>query len=291
VGFFQRSYDIPYPVITSQGGIAVVETRFQTFKEQYPLFSVSLSGDTTRFKEFGPYHGKRFEITSEYAPSVSGDGQPFANDYLDYRAYAHLTRRSLIAWRLFSAISNTSGDTSPLGNFVFSIGGFNQIRGYGYREFFGNRVAFSNLELRFPLVDELRFPFGAIRMLRGFLFFDVGAAWFNGDRWYDPNYGTVDLPVQDPNNPSGFIIVPRKFDFYDSGNNMMGDGRASYGVGLSWFLGPFELTWTWAKRLENSIVVPGPVIGPSGYPTTWVRIPDPSFQSGVQQSFYIGTSF
>ena len=127
-------------------------------------------------------------------------------------------------------------------------------------------------------------------MLRGFLFFDIGAAWFDGDRWYDPIWGGLSLPVQNPNNPTTFIMIPREFDFYDSGNGMMGDGRASYGIGFSWFLGPFELTWTWAKRLENSIMVPG-TIGVSGFPVDWVRVPDPDFDSSLQQSFYIGTSF
>jgi Tol biopolymer transport system component len=284
-GYYQRTYDIPFNVFVNVGGVLVPTVQFQTFKEEYPLFTGTFSGDTTRFKEFGPYHGMRFDFTTQYAPTVSGDGQPFANHYLDYRAYAHMTKRSLIAWRLFSAVSNTRGDSAQFGAFIYSIGGFNQIRGYAYREFFGNRVAFSNIEVRFPLVDELRFPFGAIRMLRGFLFFDVGAAWFNGDRWYDPDWGGTSLAQQDPP-----FVVPRKFDLYDSQNHMLGDGRASYGLGFSWFLGPFELTWTWAKRLENSVVA-GVDTNGDGIPNFYTRIPDPFFDHGVQQSFYIGTSF
>ncbi len=291
-GAYQRSFDQPFSVLTIVGGVPVVETQFQTFKEQYPLFTASFSGDTTRFKEFGPYHGKRFDASIEYAPIATGDGVKFTNEYLDYRAYGHLTKRSLFAWRFFSAVSNSPGQTGQFGTFIYSIGGFNQLRGYDYREFFGNRVFFSNLELRFPLVDELRFPFGSVRMLRGFLFFDVGAAWFNGGRWYDPNFASLSLPLstQDPTNPNAFIEIPRKFEFYDSSNHMLGDGRASYGIGFSWFLGPFELTWTWARRLENSIVVP--VFDNTNlFPVAYTRVPDPFFDSGIRQSFYIGTSF
>ncbi|HEV8336228.1 MAG TPA: hypothetical protein VGR67_07430 [Candidatus Polarisedimenticolia bacterium] len=297
LGYYQRTVDRPFTEIVSTPSGPLVRIRFLTFKEQYPLLTASFSGDTTRYKEFGPYHGKRFSLNVEYTPTVSGDGQPFTNEYLDYRAYAHLTRRSLFAWRLLGAVSNSKGDPGLGGSFIYSIGGFNQIRGYNFREFFGNRVAFSNLELRFPLVDELRFPFGSIRMLRGFLFFDVGAAWFQGDRWYDPHTGGSDATYQgldlirdDPASPGTLIAVPREFEFYDSKNHMLADGRGSYGIGFSWFLGPFELTWTWAKRLENSIVV-GDEVGPTGFPSSFKRIPDPRFDNGTEQSFYIGTSF
>jgi outer membrane protein assembly factor BamA len=290
LGYYQRTVDRPFTEIVSTPSGPLVRIRFLTFKEQYPLLTASFSGDTTRYKEFGPYHGKRFNLSVEYAPTVSGDGEPFTNEYLDYRAYAHLTRRSLFAWRLFGAVSNSKGDPGLGGSFIYSIGGFNQIRGYNFREFFGNRVAFSNLELRFPLVDELRFPFGAIRMLRGFLFFDVGAAWFQGDRWYDPNWGGLFLPLQDPGNSNALVAIPREFKFYDSENHMLADGRASYGIGFSWFLGPFELTWTWAKRLENSVVA-GVDTDANGLPDSFIRVPDPRFKNNVEQSFYIGTSF
>ena len=290
LGYYQRSQEVPDSQLVNVPGVGLVrEVRFLSFEEQYPLLTAGFSGDTTRFKEFGPYHGKRFGLSVDYAPTVSGDGVPFTNVYLDYRAYAHLTRRSLIAWRFFSAISNSRGEVGQYGPFIYSIGGYNQIRGYDYRQFFGNRVAFSNVELRFPLLDELRFPFGSIRMLRGFLFLDVGAAWFQGDRWYEPCCGP-DLPLQNPNDPNAIVTIPREFDLFDSGNNMLGDGRASYGIGFSWSLGPFELTWTWAKRLENSVLF---YLDPdeNGIPDSYIRLPDPNFKSNVQQSFYIGTSF
>jgi len=273
LGFYQRTLDLPVTTETIIGGSVFLDVNFESFREQFPLLTASFSGDTTRFKEFGPYHGKRFDFTLQYAPTVSGVGEPFANYFVDYRAYGHLSRRSLFAYRLFSAVSNSSGSAGLGGSNIFSIGGFNQIRGYNFREFFGNRVAFTNLELRFPFVDQLRFPFGAIRMLRGFLFLDVGAAWFQGGQFFDPRFNAL-----------------RDFKFYDSENSMLGDGRASYGVGFAWFLGPFELTWTWAKRFENSVVV-GVDNNNDGQFDSFTRIPDPGFKSGFQQSFYIGRSF
>src|SRR5262249_17920988 len=250
---------------------------------------------TTRFKEFGAYHGKRYSIGTVWAPWVSGNGSRFSEYYTDFRAYGHLTRRSLFAWRLYSAISESTGFAGLDGSTIFSVGGFNQSRGYDFREFFGNRVAFTNLELRFPLIDELRFPFGSIQMLRGFLFMDVGSGWFQGDQFFDPHTGGPDITYQglfllqdNPKPPPGVIEVPRKFDCWDSGNGMLGDCRGSWGIGFAWFLGPFELTWTWAKRFENSIVVGRDTDG-NGIANFFERIPDPAFKSGVQTSFYIGT--
>jgi Tol biopolymer transport system component len=275
LGYYTRSLDRPVLTATTVDGTTIFDVDFLNFRDSFPLVTGTFSGDTTRFKEFGPYHGKRFALSVEYAPTVSGDGEPFVNYYLDYRAYARMSRRSLIAWRLFSAVSNSTGDAGLGGSSIFSIGGFNQIRGFDFRQFFGNRVAFTNLEVRFPLIDQLRFPFGSVRMLRAFLFFDVGAAWFQGDLFYDPRLAE---PL-------------RGFEFYDNKNKMLGDGRASYGVGFAWFLGPFELTWTWAKKIENSVfcldldgdgVCTGIEID---------RFEDPNFDSDFRQSFYIGRSF
>ena len=64
----------------------------------------------------------------------------------------------------------------------------------------------------------------------------------------------------------------------------------SYGLGFAWYLGPFELTWTWAKRLQNSIVVAVDTDA-NGIANSYIRIPDPFFDSSVQTSFYIGRSF
>ena len=109
-------------------------------------------------------------------------------------------------------------------------------------------------------------------MLRGFLFLDVGAAWFQGGIFFDER----------------LQAFRRSFKFYDSQNGMLGDGRGSYGIGFAWFLGPFELTWTWAKRLQNSVFLDANF---DGIPDSPDRVPDPDFKSGFRQSFYIGRSF
>ncbi|HEU5181430.1 MAG TPA: hypothetical protein VFW45_11600 [Candidatus Polarisedimenticolia bacterium] len=295
IGAYQRSLSRPVSELEDINGITVQTVSFETFKDNLAFLTTTFSGDTTRYKDFGPYHGKRFGFTIAYAPFVVGDGSPFAEYYVDYRAYGKLTSRSLFAWRFATAISNSTGFLGQDGSTIYSFGGYNTLRGYEFREFFGNRIAYSNLELRFPLVDELRFPFGGIHALRGFIFLDVGAGWFQGPRYFDPNTGRdvnyqgVDLLLE---RPDGTVTaIPREFNCWDEKNDRLGDCRAAWGLGFAWYLGPFELTWVWAKRFENSALIP---IDTGGSPLIaneyeWQK--DPTFDSSLQTSFYIGRSF
>jgi outer membrane protein assembly factor BamA len=221
LGYLYRSQTYPYRDFLT-GAIFL-----QEFSENYPFATFSFNGDTTRYKSFGPYHGKRFGLSVMWAPSV-GDGRSFTEYMLDYRGYARMTSRSLFAWRLAGIISDGDGAN------VYSLGGLNQLRGYDFREFFGTRVAYSNFEFRFPLVDELRFPIGSIREIRGVFFFDVGSAWFEDGYIYDQNTFSF-----------------RKWDFYDSDTNRLRDGYASYGVGFNFFFfGPLQLHWSFARRTD-----------------------------------------
>ena len=205
------------------GQYAEFDSEFR--KGTTPYVSASFVNDTTRFREFGPYHGRRVNLTVSYA-SAGGELESYTNYSLDLRTYHKITRRSLFAWRLRSEFGEGEGAQ------FFGIGGYNQIRGYRFREFLGDRAVYTNLELRFPLVDELKLPFGSIRQIRGLAFFDAGAAWTQGDFFYDSQ-----------------INLFRKFKWYDDEEHRLRDARASYGLGLSFRLGPMELTWTFAHPL------------------------------------------
>jgi len=195
--------------------------------------SVAFVGDTLRYNQWGPWHGKRFRVGVQEAPFTSGDNATFTNYTFDYRAYGRVSYRSLFAWRLSSLVSNGKGST------LFGLGGFNDLRGYEYREFIGDQAIWSNLEFRFPLVDNLRFPFGSLRWIRGIIFFDAGAVWTQDGYFFDRQLG----------NAAGFSGIFRDFKFYDSNNHTLRDARASYGLGFNFRWGPFYLNWTFAKRL------------------------------------------
>ena len=291
-GWFQRDINRPLGFNVSTG-----QTEFAELGETFPLLTWSLSGDTTRFKEFGPYHGQRFELRQEWAPTLSASGDTdlfrsgtFVNSILDYRMYRRVTSRSLLAMRMVGLVSNGNGFN------ISSMGGLNQLRGYEYREFFGSRTSFMNLEFRFPLADALVFPIGIIRDIRGFLFLDVGTAWFGGGDFFHPRLGfelTGSVNGQlDPGtlvSDSGGNILRRRFKFWDSQNSKLGDGRASYGFGWGFYLGPFELTWSFARQLPNTVEAcdsPAPLS-----PCTITRIDDPFHDGDTIGQFYIAREF
>jgi len=239
VGLADRSQDFLVQNTTDCPGPNCGELRVQTVDETFATFNIAFVGDTTRFQSWGPFQGKRFNIGVLYAPNLGGDIEGDVLQYnLDFRAYKQLTRRSSLAWRISSIYG--AGDEGNAN--AYSLGGLNQLRGYDFRDFFGTRVAWSNLELRFPLIDELATPLMGLRNVRGFMFFDIGAAWFINDSWYDPELRTFRIDPQ-----TGDSI---NFDIWDSENDRFQDLRPVYGAGLSfYFLGNLQFNFVWSNRI------------------------------------------
>ncbi len=216
LGYISRRIDFGDFGLTQFGTDGLDENG--VLSDNFPYVSTSFVGDSTRFKSFGPYHGRRYDLTLRYAPDAFGSSRGFFDTILDFRNYQRMTHRSLIAVRLYAAVSQS--DTPN----VFSFGGTDTLRGFDFREFVGSRAAYANIELRFPFVDELRFGFGlSLRELRGKLFVDLGTAYFKGDN--------IDLWSSD----GGFHLV---------------DLKAAIGVGFGFNVGPLELNWTFARRTD-----------------------------------------
>jgi hypothetical protein len=129
---------------------------FQETNDQFIFVSPSIIGDTTRFQSFGPFQGKRFEFGMDYGLNLSSniaDGN--VEQYkVDFRAYKQLTGRSLLAFRFFGVLNEGERRSST------AWAALNDLRGYEYRDFYGSNVVQGNVELRFPFVDEVRFPIG-----------------------------------------------------------------------------------------------------------------------------------
>jgi hypothetical protein len=224
---------------------------FQHYSDLLATASLSLSGDTSRWQSFGPFQGKRFEISAHYGHQLSGDFEGNWLEYrVDFRAYKQLTRRSLLAWRIASIYN--AGDRE----YTYGFGGMNQLRGYDFLEFYGSRIAWSNLEFRFPLVDEIRFPIFYLPQIRGFLFLDVGAAWYQDGQWYGEWFNP-----EFPYNTWVRDFRPDEFKFWDSENDQLQDGRASYGFGFQFrFIGGLQFNWVWSHRFDYTrLRYPGPV--------------------------------
>jgi len=264
--------DSSYQQITSIDSLGI--PTFTQVDDTLAYTTFDITGDTTRYQRWGPFQGKRFNLGVTYGKQISGD---FDGDMtlvnLDYRAYGHLTRRSLFAWRV-AALQNV-GDREFLNGF----GGINQLRGYDYFEFVGSNLAWTNLEFRFPLVDVLAFPVMAIQDIRGMFFLDLGAAYLDDDLWIDPNTGFV--RVDD-------LGQPIKFDVWDSANDRLQDLRGSYGVGFQFmFLGGLQLNWVWSQRLDFTEYIR--VIDPMTLATSVVPVKGDS--NGTRTQFYITFDF
>ena len=212
-GYMSRA--IAYPFLTPDGGVA-----FFNRSDNFPTISTTFTGDTAAYKFFGPVSGRRYEVSASYAPDLNAHGTLTSELTLDWRQYYQLTSRSLLAARVFGGYSS--------GNFpnLYYFGGLNTLRGYDFRSIVGNRAFFGNFEFRFPLIDVLATPILAFQQIRGELFFDIGAANFNG----------INLDTGE------------KFKFMNG--SRLQDGRAAVGYGVSLnFLG-LELHWDFAKRSD-----------------------------------------
>jgi hypothetical protein len=256
IGGFSRSQSVPV-----QTGFGDVD--FTTIRDNVVTAGVALSGDTVRFQRFGPWSGKRFSLGVNFDKYFGGDsvGGDVTRYSIDYRTYARFTRRSLLAFRL-SGVLQYPDVVQPV---YFTLGGMNQLRGYEFREFFGDNVAWMNLELRFPLVDSFRLPFGLeLGPIRGFWFMDAGTAWFR-DLVVCENFEQVPI---DPGNPTGptFPVCTelgkvnafynartgefKELELYDSDTGRLLDLKASTGLGFHFFLGGLQLNWAFARQFD-----------------------------------------
>lgn len=126
--------------------------------------------DSAIFGSTGPLAGRRVRLS---AAATIGERHSQGFE-ADYRAYLNIRRRYAIAFRCVAA-----GDWGPdRSRIVF--GGPYSLRGFTDHPLSGSRIAFMNLEFRFPFIERLHIAWPiqlAIGGLRGALFFDAGAAW------------------------------------------------------------------------------------------------------------------
>jgi len=164
---------------------------------------------------WGYVGGRRWNVGVSYAPDLEDSGTLTSNVAIDYRQYLRLSRRSQLAFRGVAYASE--------GNFPnpFYFGGLDTLRGFDFRSLVGDRAFYTNIELRFPFLDQLSTPIlqGSVR---GRFFLDIGGAWYDS--------------VQ-------------SFKFVDDDNRLV-DGVSSYGFGVTMKLFGLDLNIDWAKQWD-----------------------------------------
>lgn len=216
-GFFDRAFLADFALFPTTGEIESFNERF--IDGTYVPLGAGLVVDKARFKVWGPFDGRRLRFDVRAAPGL-GDLQ-FTDFTVDAREYVQVTANSLFAVRYYGAFS--TGDDPN----VFFFGGLNQLRGARFLQFSGSRATYLNLEYRFPLIFEARAGELAIRHIRGTVFLDVGAAWFED----------------------------QDFDLFDDGR--LKDGRAAFGVGVGFNLGPLPLHFFLSQRTDFQSLIDG----------------------------------
>jgi Tol biopolymer transport system component len=212
LGYFRREY-LPSNFLLQSSGGHLVRFADQYHGGNYMSVGVKLIGDKARFKEYGPYAGRRVSLGVVAAPPGTGTLN-FYDVTVDLRQYVQVTKDSQLAFRVWAS-GSFGYDPS-----VFYIGGLNQLRGYDYLRFSGNRAVLGNIEYRFPLIFESRAGDFVLRNIRGLLFLDTGAAWFKGE------------------------------DFNFSVDGSLQDALASFGVGIGVNLVGLPLWFFWAQRTD-----------------------------------------
>ncbi len=235
VGYLFRKF--PVEVFIPGVGFDTVQV-----EDDFPYVEAALVGDSTLFAQWGPVAGRRWRLDATYAPDLEESGTLTAELSGDFRQYLPTSTRTGFAFRVFAGARYGNNPTP------FFIGG-ESIRSFNFRELSGDRAGFVTAEYRFPLIDELRTPFMRFQSIRGRVFLDVGAVWYD------------DLGVVEQLPDNSFIV--RDFEFWDGDENRLKDGFAVYGLGFTVrFLG-LDLNWDIGKRWDLKETL-------SGFTTTFI---------------------
>lgn len=199
--------------------------------------SIALTGETTRFREFGPLSGHTYSVGFEVAPGF-GSFLSRKTVHADLRKYFKIGQGTVFALRGRGFLSN--GENPD----IFWFGGNMELRGYPYYSIAGNRGFFANAELRLPIIDVMKTPLGILGPVRGTLFAGIGGAHFQGE---DYTFGTSD--------PGVSFVNDDVFGQDVTGYHLV-DGRASFGMGLQMFFLGYPMHFDWAKLTDFRVHSP-----------------------------------
>jgi len=178
----------------------------------------SLTGETTRFKYYGPATGNTFRLSLTQALPISESFIQNTTAQLDFRQYLYLGADFLFAFRIKGFASRGKNP------YLFYYGGNNEVRSAYYYSIIATEGWFANLEFRFPLVSSASSLIGQIGPIRGVLFLDIYRSKVKG-------YPAL------------------AYQYLDSGQLIIADALGSFGYGLEFFLFGFPMHIEFVKTL------------------------------------------
>lgn len=188
--------------------------------------SLSLVGETTRFKFYGPSMGNTFKLSFSQSLPI-GSFLQNTNVDVDLRQYINIGANALFAFRFEGFLSRGKNP------YIYYFGGNNQVRSSNYYNIIANEGWFANAEFRFPLINAASSLIGPLGPIRGVLFFDVARAKIKG---FPAKFYTLE-----GYDISEFDILP----IY-----RVADVIGSYGYGFEFFLLGLPIHLEFVKRIE-----------------------------------------
>jgi WD40-like Beta Propeller Repeat len=214
-------------------------------------FGIAFVQETTVFREFGPLAGSTLRLAYDIAPKIGNTLSRQTID-ADARYYQRLATTGVLALRIRGFKS-----TGDYPDYIY-FGGNSEMRGYDYLSFVGQNVLFANAELRFPIIEAALTPIGVVGGVRGVLFANVGAGWFNnsGFQFWTSDHEEIRPVVDYQRDANGFLVFDPvtnlPIPIYGATRFMNGfrlrDGRSSFGIGLETFALGFPIHFDWAWR-------------------------------------------
>lgn len=153
--------------------------------------SISYVFDNSLWGRTGPLDGTRTRIELAYTGDVKFSNVNYYSIIADFRNYFRLGLRSAFAMR--AAFFYNDGKKARR----YFMGGSWDLRGWPRFSIRGEKMWLTSVELRFPLIDQIRLKFPFINLgffgIRGAAFFDAGSAW---DTIYKSTLGSVGVGVR-----------------------------------------------------------------------------------------------
>jgi hypothetical protein len=133
--------------------------------------------DNSLWGPTGPLAGSRGLLLLGYTTDIKFSNVNYFSVVADYRYYARVALTTLFAFR--AAFFYNEGKEARR----YIIGGSWDLRGYSRFSIRGEKIWFTSVEFRFPLIDQLIIKFPVFNLgffgIRGAFFFDMAGAWDN----------------------------------------------------------------------------------------------------------------